>query len=203
MAAPCMHYFHGNSNLPVSSLAESPAVLCAETAKRGDYLPLPATGHWGQQQAAQEQKPCLQQSGVWGGGRQGRKDKLPFLVGDSASPNAQKCSLTPQCCTSPQATHTSPSCTRIASFGICIIRDEKFKQRFHTGTPVLNKMEVDQAGWQVLLSRGSLAPHVSSNLTESKTSKLRQDQAKAAPPQTEHIENTSIRWPGRYFPLAN
>lgn len=182
MAAPCMYYFHGNGSfhLPVSSLAESPAVLCAETAKRGDDLPPPATGRWGQQQAAWEQKPCLQQSGVWGGGRQSRKDKLPFLVGDSASPNAKKCSLTPQCCTSPQATRASPSRTRITSFGTRIIREEKFKRRFHTGTPVLNKMEADQAGWQVLLSPGSLAPHLVSNLTESKTSKLRQVQAKAA-----------------------
>jgi len=41
-----MRYFHGNGSfhLPISSLAESPAVLCAETAKRGDDVPHPQHG---------------------------------------------------------------------------------------------------------------------------------------------------------------
>lgn len=45
-----------------------------------------------------------------------------------------------------------------------IIRDEKFECCFHAGIPVQNKIEVDQTGWQTLLSPGSLAPRAVSNL---------------------------------------
>lgn len=126
-------------------LAESPAVLCAETAKRGETIsPPPATWRRGQRHAGREQKPCLhQQYGVLGGARQSRKDRVPFLVGNSTSPNVQKCKLTSQSCTSQQATCALPGFTRIASFDLL---GRKYREEKHTTLEMRNSRAASTQG---------------------------------------------------------
>lgn len=117
-AAPCMRDFHGNSSfhLPISWLAESPAVLCAETAKRGGCPPPSsrnaAPGIAGR--AAWEQKASRNNMGCWEeGGRAERKDFLCWW--EAVLPSAcRKCTLASQRLRSQRATRVFHSPPRIA-----------------------------------------------------------------------------------------
>lgn len=172
----CMHYFHGNGSfhLPISSLAESPAVLCAETAKRGDYLPHPQHGAGDSSELPMNKSLVFTnnmqswEEGSW-------EERMDFLFWWETV-------LPPTCrsaCSLPSAAQVNKQhvpflvlpelpaliCSVRALGGdMRIIRDEKFECCFHVGIPVQNKIEVDQTGWQTLLSPGSLAPRAVSNL---------------------------------------
>lgn len=136
-------------------LAESPAALCAETAKRGETIsPPPATRRRGQQQAGREQKPCLhQQYGVLGGGRQSRKDTEFLFWWETALP--PMCKSANSLPSAAQVNKQHVPCLVLPELPalVCwvkvqggethIIRDEKFKSCFHAGIPVQNKMEGD------------------------------------------------------------
>lgn len=165
-----MHYFHGNGSfhLPISLLAESPAVLCAETAKRGDDLPHPQHGAGdSSKQPGNKSLVFTNNMGSWEQG--GRAERMGFLfwcetvlplicerarsLPSAAQVNKQHVPflVLPELPALVYSVRAQGGETRI-------IRDKKFKRRFHTGIPAQSKMEVDRAGWQTLLSPGSLAP---------------------------------------------